>query len=67
MHEAYIKFEQGHRQKPFLDQLFDVFRVYCFMEGPGRRLFLSGERVGEVKSLPQALYGPVGDFLCIER
>lgn len=36
--EAYIKFEQGINQKPFLDHLFDVFRDYCFMVEPQKRL-----------------------------
>ena len=49
--EAYIKFEQGHQQKPFVDHLFDEFKVYCFMEAPGIRFFLSDEKRGQVKSL----------------
>ena len=40
--EAYIKFEQGHKQKIFLDNLFSIFKTYTFMEKPGKRLYLSG-------------------------
>ena len=47
---AHIKFEQGHKQKDFLDHLFQLFREYSFMEAPGSRLSLAGERAGEVKS-----------------
>lgn len=35
--EAYIKFEQGWKQKPFIDHLFEVFRSYSFMQQPRTR------------------------------
>ena len=44
--EAYIKFEQGHKQKIFLDNLFSIFKTYTFMEKPGKRLYLSGLHKG---------------------
>jgi hypothetical protein len=48
--EAYIKFEQGYLQKPFLFHLFELFKNYCFMPEPGERLELRGERKGLIKS-----------------
>lgn len=35
--EAYIKFEQGWKQKEFISHLFDVFGDYCFMAEPKKR------------------------------
>lgn len=34
---AVMKFEQGYRQKEFVDSLFHTFRMYTFMEQPGIR------------------------------
>ena len=48
--EAYIKFEQGFKQKDFLYSLFEEFKTYSFMEKPGTRLFLRGPMKGEKKS-----------------
>lgn len=48
--EALIKFEQGYLQKELLFYLFDLFKLYCFMEKPGERLNLRGERAGLIKS-----------------
>ena len=48
--EAHIKFEQRYKQKEFLDHLFQLFKGYCFMESPQKRLELRGERAGQVKS-----------------
>ena len=48
--EAYIKFEQGYKQKEFLYHLFHLFKGYCFMEEPGLRYELRGTRVGKIKS-----------------
>ena len=39
--EAYIKFEQGYKQKILLDGLFSIFNTYIFMDTPGKRLFSS--------------------------
>lgn len=39
--EAYIKFEQGYKQKDFLDTLFTIFSRYTFMKEPGKRSRLS--------------------------
>lgn len=35
--EAYMKFEQGAKQRDFLFHVFDVLRAYCWMERPGTR------------------------------
>ena len=48
--EAYIKFEQGYKQKDFLDALFTVFRGYTFMKEPGIRFHLSGKLERKPKS-----------------
>jgi hypothetical protein len=48
--EALIKFEQGYKQEEFLRHLFDIFKLYCFMEEPGIRITLHGERKGLTKS-----------------
>lgn len=36
-HQAYMKFEQGYKQKLFLYHLFEQFKIYCFMQKPGIR------------------------------
>lgn len=43
--EAYIKFEQGHKQDAFARHLFEIFKTYCFMEQPGIRI-----KAGKTKS-----------------
>jgi len=48
---ALIKFEQGYLQEKFLLHLFDIFKTYCFMNEPGKRLELKGFRKGLTKSL----------------
>jgi hypothetical protein len=48
---ALIKFEQGYLQEEFLLHLFEIFKLYCFMEAPGRRIELRGPRQGLTKSL----------------
>jgi len=48
---ALIKFEQGYLQEEFLLHLFEIFKSYCFMEAPGRRVDLNGPRQGLTKSL----------------
>jgi hypothetical protein len=48
---ALIKFEQGYLQEAFLLHLFEIFKLYCFMEAPGRRIELKGPRQGLTKSL----------------
>jgi len=48
---ALIKFEQGYLQEEFLLHLFEIFKLYCFMEAPGRRIDLRGPRQGLTKSL----------------
>ena len=35
--DAYIKFEQGYKQKLFIDDLFEKFKLYTFMENLGIR------------------------------
>ena len=35
--EAYIKFEQGYKQKFFIEDLFDKFKLYTFMDKLGIR------------------------------
>lgn len=35
--EAYIKFEQGPKQKDFIENLFDKFKLYTFMNKLGIR------------------------------
>jgi hypothetical protein len=35
--EAYIKFEQGYKQKEFIEDLYNKFRLYTFMESIGTR------------------------------
>jgi LAGLIDADG DNA endonuclease family. len=47
---ALIKFEQGYLQEEFLLHLFSIFKVYCFMIEPGKRLTLKGLRKGLTKS-----------------
>ena len=46
-----IKFEQGYAQDEFLNHLFYLFKSYCFMVEPGKRIELYGERKGLIKSL----------------
>jgi len=48
---ALIKFEQGYLQEQFLHHLFEIFKPYCFMDAPGRRIDLTGPRKGLTKSL----------------
>jgi hypothetical protein len=48
--EALIKFEQGYLQQEFLFHLFNVFKTYCFMTEPGKRITLHGHRKGFIKS-----------------
>lgn len=48
--QAYIKFEQGYKQKLFLENVFTCFKQYCFMEKPGTRLHLRGDLQGKEKS-----------------
>ena len=50
--EAHIKFEQGYKQKAFLNHLFTLFSLYCFMEKPGKRFFLDKQKLktDEIKS-----------------
>jgi hypothetical protein len=48
--EAYLKFEQGYKQKQFIDHLFHTFKNYCFMENPKARLQIRGDKEGELKS-----------------
>ena len=45
-----IKFEQGYLQEEFLFHLFFVFKSYCFMLEPGKRITLDGNRKGLTKS-----------------
>lgn len=47
---ALIKFEQGYIQEEFLFHLFFLFKDYCFMIEPGKRIQLYGERKGLIKS-----------------
>lgn len=48
---ALIKFEQGYQQEFFVMHLFDLFKAYCFMLMPGKRMDTSsGVRKGLVKS-----------------
>lgn len=42
--QAYIKFEQGYKQKAFLQHLFDNFKTYCFMNTPGKRFLPVDEK-----------------------
>ena len=49
-HEAYIKFEQGYQQKPFVDHLFEMFKEYCWMTSPGIYVAKNGPRQGQIKS-----------------
>lgn len=49
--QALIKFEQGYQQEEFLFHLFDLFKTYCFMTEPGKRLTIYGPRKGLTKSL----------------
>lgn len=46
-----IKFEQGYAQEEFLNHLFDLFKPYCFMVEPGKRIELHGKRKALIKSL----------------
>ena len=45
-----IKFEQGYLQEEFLFHLFFIFKSYCFMLEPGKRITLDGIRKGLTKS-----------------
>ena len=47
---ALIKFEQGYLQEEFLFHLFDLFKGYCFMIEPGKRIELHGDRKRLIKS-----------------
>lgn len=47
---ALIKFEQGYLQEKFILHLFTIFKSYCFMLEPGKRIELKGERKGLIKS-----------------
>jgi hypothetical protein len=47
---ALIKFEQGYLQEKFLFHLFSLFKDYCFMIEPGKRIQKSGNREGLIKS-----------------
>ena len=47
---ALIKFEQGYLQEQFLKYIFELFKLYCFMDEPGIRLELKGIRKGLPKS-----------------
>jgi LAGLIDADG DNA endonuclease family len=49
--DALIKFEQGYKQTEFLIHLFELFKGYCFMIEPGKRIELRGDRKGLLKSL----------------
>jgi len=49
--QASIKFEQGYKQTEFLLHLFELFKGYCFMSKPGKRISLNGVRKGLLKSL----------------
>jgi hypothetical protein len=49
--EAFIKFEQGYQQEAFLNYLFTIFKLYTFMDEPGKRITLQGSRKGLLKSL----------------
>lgn len=35
---AYVKFEQGHAQKEFIETLFNIFKTHCFQEKISVRL-----------------------------
>jgi hypothetical protein len=35
--EAYIKFEQGYKQQNFIEDLFNKFKLYTFMDNLGIR------------------------------
>jgi LAGLIDADG DNA endonuclease family len=48
---ALIKFEQGYLQSEFLLHLFFIFKSYCFMLEPGKRITLNGPQKGLIKSL----------------
>jgi LAGLIDADG DNA endonuclease family len=48
--EAIIKFEQGYLQEEFIFHLFNLFKLYCFMTEPGKRITLYGPRKGLIKS-----------------
>lgn len=48
--EALVKFEQGVSQKEFIDHLFSIFKVYCFIIEPGKRYHIRGPKEGEIKS-----------------
>jgi hypothetical protein len=45
-----IKFEQGYQQEEFLFHLFSLFKLYCFMIEPGKRINLYGNRKVLIKS-----------------
>lgn len=49
--QAYVKFEQGYKQKDFLNYLFTIFKKYVFMKKPGIRIHLNGKNCGKIKSL----------------
>ena len=48
--QALIKFEQGYKQEAFILHLFSLFKLYCFMSEPGRRIAKGGSRNGLTKS-----------------
>ena len=48
--EAYMKFEQGYKQKLFIDHFFTIFGKYVFMEKPGKRFNFSVLHKKKVKS-----------------
>jgi LAGLIDADG DNA endonuclease family len=48
---ALIKFEQGYLQEKFLLHLFSIFKLYCYMIEPGKRINFKGPRKGLTKSL----------------
>ena len=58
--EAYIKFEQGYKQKMFIDNLFTIFSTYTFMEKPGKRVYLTG--LDKSSGEPHRKYGEIKSF-----
>ena len=42
--------KQGYKQEEFLFFLFNLFKLYCFMNEPGKRLEIRGPLKGSVKS-----------------
>lgn len=43
--DAYIKFEQGYKQKDFLYHLFGLFKEYSFMQEPRVRFLKIDENI----------------------